>query len=329
MRIITLSIALLSLLCSTVTLAAAPIKIKFAHVVAETTPKGIGALLFKERVEKELAGKVVVEVYPNSQLYDDDKVMEAMLLGDVQMAAPSLAKFGQYTKKLQVFDLPFLFDNLAALERFQAGKMGKDLLNSMQKKGYKGLAYWHNGMKHLSANKCLHVPEDAKGLKFRIQPSDVLQAQFEQLGASPQKLAFAEVYNALQTGVVDGTENPWSNTYSKKFYEVQKCISDTDHGYLGYMVVTSNKFWKSLPNDVRTTLEKILADITVEVNQKATALEKEDRQKIVDAKRAEVIKLTDVELSKWRDTMKPVWKKFEKEIGEEVINAAIEANKVK
>jgi C4-dicarboxylate-binding protein DctP len=329
MRIITLSIALLSLLCSTVTLAAAPIKIKFAHVVAETTPKGIGALLFKERVEKELAGKVVVEVYPNSQLYDDDKVMEAMLLGDVQMAAPSLAKFGQYTKKLQVFDLPFLFDNLAALERFQSGKMGKDLLNSMQKKGYKGLAYWHNGMKHLSANKCLHVPEDAKGLKFRIQPSDVLQAQFEQLGASPQKLAFAEVYNALQTGVVDGTENPWSNTYSKKFYEVQKCISDTDHGYLGYMVVTSNKFWKSLPGEVRTTLEKILAELTVEVNQKATALEKEDRQKIVDAKRAEVIKLTDAELGKWRDIMKPVWKKFEKEIGEEVINAAIEANKVK
>jgi C4-dicarboxylate-binding protein DctP len=329
MRIITLSIALLGLLCSTVTLAAAPIKIKFAHVVAETTPKGIGALMFKERVEKELAGKVVVEVYPNSQLYDDDKVMEAMLLGDVQMAAPSLAKFGQYTKKLQLFDLPFLFDNLAALERFQAGKMGKDLLNSMQKKGYKGLAYWHNGMKHLSANKCLHVPEDAKGLKFRIQPSDVLQAQFEQLGASPQKLAFAEVYNALQTGVVDGTENPWSNTYSKKFYEVQKCISDTDHGYLGYMVVTSHKFWKSLPDDVRTTLEKILAEVTVEVNQKATALEKEDRQKIVDAKRAEVIKLTDVELSKWRDAMKPVWKKFEKEIGEAVINAAIEANKVK
>lgn len=329
MRIITLSIAVLSLLCSTVTFAADPIKIKFAHVVAETTPKGIGALMFKEQVEKQLAGKVVVEVYPNSQLYDDDKVMEAMLLGDVQMAAPSLAKFGQYTKKLQVFDLPFLFDNLAALERFQASKAGKELLNSMQKKGYKGLAYWHNGMKHLSANKCLHVPDDAKGLKFRIQQSDVLQAQFEQMGASPQKLAFAEVYNALQTGVVDGTENPWSNTYSKKFYEVQKCISDTDHGYLGYMLVTSNKFWKSLPDDVRTTLEKILADVTVEVNKKATALEIEDRQKIVDSKRTEVIKLTDAELSKWRDVMKPVWKKFEKEIGEDVIKAGIEANKSK
>lgn len=329
MRIMTFGIAVCTLLFASMTVAAEPIKIKFAHVVAETTPKGIGALMFKERVEKQFPGKVVVEVYPNSQLYDDDKVMEAMLLGDVQMAAPSLAKFGQYTKKLQIFDLPFLFDNLAALERFQASKSGKDLLDSMQKKGYKGLAYWHNGMKHLSANKCLRTPEDAKGLKFRIQQSDVLQAQFEQMGASPQKLAFAEVYNALQTGVVDGTENPWSNTYSKKFYEVQKCISDTDHGYLGYMVVTSNRFWKSLPDDIRTGLEKILTEVTVEVNQKATQLEKDDRQKIVDSKRTEVIKLTDAELNKWRDAMKPVWKKFEKEIGEDVIKAAIEANKAK
>lgn len=306
------------------------IKIKFSHVVAESTPKGVGASLFEQLVEERLAGKVEVEVYPNSQLYDDNKVMEALLLGDVQMAAPSLAKFGKYTKKLQVFDLPFLFDDLAAVDRFQNGPMGEKLLSSMRQHGYLGLGYWHNGMKQLSANRVLKVPTDAKGLKFRIQQSDVLQAQFEAVGALPEKLAFAEVYNALQTGVVDGTENPWSNIYSKKFHEVQKYFSETNHGVLDYLLVTSVKFWDSLPNDIRVELEKILAEVTEVVNQKAFDLAMENRQKVIDfgkkTGKTEVLTLSKEELAQWREAMKLVWQQFEAEIGKEVIEAALAAN---
>ncbi len=198
-----------------------PMVIKLSHVVADATPKGQASIKFKELVEKALPGKVQVQVFPNSQLFGDGKEMEALALGDVQIIIPSLAKFGKYTPKLQIFDLPFLFDNLAAVDRFQASKEGQALLMSMEKKNIIGLGYLHNGMKQLSANKALNTPADAKGLKFRIQSSDVLEEQFKAVGASPQKLAFAEVYQALQTGVVDGTENPWSNTYSKKFHEVQ------------------------------------------------------------------------------------------------------------
>jgi C4-dicarboxylate-binding protein DctP len=316
--------------CSGGSNPAAPIKIKFSHVVAETTPKGIGAIKFKQLVEQRLAGKVVVEVFPNSQLYGDDKEMEALLLGDVQLIAPSLAKFGKYTKKLQVFDLPFLFDDLSAVERFQKGPMGKQLLSTMANAGFLGLGYWHNGMKQLSANKPLRLPTDAKGVKFRIQQSDVLQAQFEALGANPQKLAFAEVYNALQTGVVDGAENPWSNIYSKKIHEVQKYFSETSHGVLDYLIVTRTSFWTGLPADIRTELEKILAEVTEEVNKRAFDLEIENRQKVIDfgkdTKKTEVLTLTKEELAQWREAMKPVWQKFEKDIGKDVIDAALAAN---
>lgn len=326
MRFIT--IITVVLLAASFSLPAAPIKIKFSHVVAESTPKGVGAKMFKRLVEKRLAGKVVVEVYPNSQLYDDKKVMEALLLGDVQMAAPSLAKFGKYTTKLQVFDLPFLFDDLEAVERFQHGKMGKKLLQSMQKKGYLGLAYWHNGMKQLSANTPLRTPSDIEGLKCRIQQSDVLQAQFEAVGVNPQKLAFAEVYNALQTGVVDCAENPWSNIYSKKFHEVQQYFSETNHGALDYLLVTNAGFWKRLPDDVRTELEKIITEVTVEVNKLAYDLAMESRQKVIKSGRSEVLTLTEEEIAKWRTAMKPVWDEFESEIGKDIIEAAIEANKI-
>ncbi len=332
MRILTISLALLILSAcgDKANQTATPIKIKFSHVVAESTPKGIGAKLFKQRVAERLAGKVVVEVYPNSQLYDDNKVMESLLLGDVQLAAPSLAKFGKYTKKLQVFDLPFLFDNLQAVDRFQRAPMGQKLLASMEKRGYLGLGYWHNGMKKLSANQPLRVPADAKGLKFRIQQSHVLQAQFKALSASPQKLAFAEVYNALQTGVVDGQENTWSNIESKKYYEVQKYFSETNHGVLDYLVVTNAKFWKGLPDDIRTELENILAEVTAEVNERAYELAMASRQKVIDFGKetgnTEVLTLTNVELARWREAMQPVWKQFEQEIGKEVIEAALAAN---
>ena len=197
---------------------AAPIVIKYSHVVADATPKGQSALKFKELAEKYLPGKVDVQVFPNSQLFGDGKEMEALLLGDVQFIAPSLSKFSKYTKQLQVFDLPFLFNDIQAVDRFQASKEGQALLTSMTSKGVLGLGYMHNGMKMLSATRALNMPTDAKGLKFRIQPSAVIEAQFEAVGANPQKLAFSEVYQALQSGVVEGQENTWSNIYSKKFH---------------------------------------------------------------------------------------------------------------
>jgi C4-dicarboxylate-binding protein DctP len=302
------------------------IKIKFSHVVAENTPKGRGALMFKKLVEERLGDKVVVEVYPSSQLFDDKKVMQAILLGDVQIAAPSLSKFNKFTKKLQVFDLPFLFDDIDAVDRFQNGPTGRALLDSMKKKGYKGLAYWHNGLKQLSANKPLHMPADAKGLKFRIQQSDVLEAQFRALDANPQKMAFSEVYNALQTGVVDGQENTWSNIYSKKFFEVQKSFSETNHGLIDYLVVTNAKFWDGLPDDIRAELEKALAEATLHANKIAREKAEGDRQKIINSGVTEVLTLTKDELAAWRKAMAPVWKKFEDEIGKDVIDAALASN---
>jgi C4-dicarboxylate-binding protein DctP len=306
--------------------AADPIVIKFSHVVAEHTPKGQGALLFKQLAEERLAGKVKVEVYPNSQLFGDGKEMEALLLGDVQIIAPSLAKFEQYTKKLQIFDLPFLFDNIQAVDRFQNSPEGKSLLTSMEDKGITGLAYWHNGMKQLSANKALREPKDARGLKFRVQASKVLEEQFKAVRANPRKMSFAEVYQGLQTGVVNGAENPWSNIYSQKMHEVQKFITESDHGVLDYMLITNTKFWDGLPADVRSELEKIVAEVTVEVNKQADALNQGDKQRIIDAKTSEIIQLTPEQRGMWRDAMKPVWKEFEGEIGADLITAAEPAN---
>ncbi len=260
---------------------AAPIVIKYSHVVADVTPKGQAALKFKELAEKKLAGKVEVQVFPNSQLFGDGKEMEALLLGDVQIIAPSLAKFGKYTKQLQIFDLPFLFSDLEAVDRFQASAEGQALLNSMNKKGITGLGYLHNGMKQLSANKQLSMPADAKGLKFRIQASDVLEAQFKAVGGNPQKLAFAEVYQALQTGVVDGAENPWSNIYSKKFHEVQSYIMESNHGVLDYMVITNTKWWDGLPADVRTGLNEAMKESIAYGNKVANDEDAEFRKKVI------------------------------------------------
>lgn len=308
--------------------AQTPIKIKFSHVVADATPKGQGALWFKQEVEKKLAGKVVVEVYPNSSLFGDAKEMEALALGDVQIIAPSLSKFDKFTKKLQVFDLPFLFDDIAAIDRFQKTKLGQSLLeDSIKPKGYKGLAYWHNGMKQLSATKPLRAPGDAKGLKFRIQPSNVLLAQFQALGANPQKMAFAEVYQALQVGTVEGQENTWSNIYSQKFHEVQKYITETNHGVIDYMVVANTAFWEKLPKDIRTALDKIMAEVTIKANKAADDFNEADKKKIVDAKTSEIIKLTKDQASQWRKAMEPVYKQFEPEIGKDVIQAALASNK--
>ncbi|PZQ44129.1 MAG: C4-dicarboxylate ABC transporter [Ectopseudomonas oleovorans] len=307
--------------------ADAPILIKFAHVVADNTPKGQGALLFKQLAEERLPGRVKVEVYPNSSLFGDGKEMEALLLGDVQMLAPSLAKFEQYAKPVQIFDLPFLFDNMEAVDRFQASPEGRGLLTSMEDKNITGLAYWHNGLKVMSANKPLRVPADARGLKFRVQASAVLEEQFKAVRANPRKMSFAEVYQGLQTGVVNGTENTWSNYESQKVHEVQKYFTESDHGLIDYMVITNAKFWKGLPADVRGPLEEIMAEVSIEVNKQAEALNQSSKQKIIDAKTSEIIELTPEQRAEWREAMRPVWEKFQGEIGADLIKAAEESNK--
>jgi C4-dicarboxylate-binding protein DctP len=308
--------------------AQAPIVVKFSHVVAENTPKGQGALKFKELAEKKLPGKVQVQVFPSSQLFGDAKEMEALLLGDVQLIAPSLSKFDRYTKKLQVFDLPFLFDDIEAVDRFQATPTGQSLLTTMKNRGLIGLAYWHNGMKQLSTNKDKLVrPDDVKGLKFRIQASDVLEAQFRALNANPQKMAFSEVYQALQTGVVDGQENTWSNIFSQKFFEVQKTIAETNHGIIDYMVVANAKWWDGLAPDVKKGLSEAMKEATDFANKMAEELNQADRKKIADANKAKIQKLSKDDIAAWRKAMEPVWKKFEGDIGRDLIDAALKSNK--
>jgi len=317
------------LLCLSVSASADPIVIKFSHVVADNTPKGQAALKFKELAEKRFPGKVEVQVFPNSQLFGDGKEMEALLLGDVQIVAPSLSKFSKYTKKLQIFDLPFLFDDLSAVDRFQNSPKGHELLASMEGKGITGLGFLHNGMKQYSANVPLHKPSDAKGLKFRIQASDVLEEMFKAVGGNPQKIAFAEVYQSLQSGVVDGTENPWSNTYTKKFYEVQKYITESDHGVLDYIVATNAKWWNGLPAEIRKGLDEAMHEAIAYGNKIAFTEDDDYRAKVIASKKTEIIKLTKAEKEQWRNAMKPVWTKFEGEIGKDLIDAALQSNSSK
>jgi len=300
--------------------------IKFSHVTnTDKHPKGIAASLLAKRVNEEMNGKVCLEVFPNSTLYNDNKVLEAMLSGDVQMAAPSLSKFEKFTKKFRIFDLPFLFKDVAAVDRFQNSSAGQKLLNSMRRRGLQGLAYWHNGMKQISANRPLIKPDDAKGLKFRVQASDVLVAQFQQLGANPQKMAFSEVYGALQTKVIDGQENTWSNVYGKKFFEVQDGVTESNHGILDYLVVTSAKWWKGLPNDIRTQLSGILKEVTELRNAESTRVNNSNREAIKKAG-GTVRTLSNEQRQVWVEAMKPVWKKFEKDIGADLMQAAMKAN---
>ncbi|RRJ85333.1 TRAP transporter substrate-binding protein [Aestuariirhabdus litorea] len=306
---------------------AAPVELKFAHVVAENTPKGQMALKFRDLVAERLAGKVEVKVFPNSQLFGDNKVLEAMLLGDVQMAAPSLSKFQKYTESLQIFDLPFLFKDMAAVERFQNGPTGQAMLSSMKNKGLIGLGFLHNGMKQLSANDPLRTPADASGKKFRIQTSDVLQAQFEAVNAVPLKKPFSEVFTLLQTKAIDGQENTWSNIYSKKFFEVQPYITESNHGVLDYLIVTSTEFWMGLDDDVRAELKKALDEAIAYGNNIAAEKGDSDRQAIIDSGRSEVLALSDAERQQWVEAMKPVWAQFASQIGQENIDAAVAANK--
>lgn len=296
--------------------------IKFSHVTnTDKHPKGIAASLLQERVNEEMNGVACMEVFPNSTLYNDDKVLEAMLQGDVQLAAPSLSKFEKFTKKFRLFDLPFMFKDIRAVDAFQASDAGQSLMDSMQRRGLQGLAYWHNGMKQMSANVPLMEPGDADGLKFRVQSSDVLVAQMEALGASPQKMSFSEVYGALQQGVVDGQENTWSNIYGKKFFEVQDGITQTDHGIIDYLVVTSVDWLDSLEPEVRDQFLTILGEVTEQRNAESTQVNLDAKQAILDAG-SEVRELDADQRAKWVEIMKPVWDQFKDDVGQENIDAA-------
>ncbi|WP_312724276.1 TRAP transporter substrate-binding protein [Stutzerimonas nitrititolerans] len=303
-----------------------PILIKFSHITADSTPKGQGALMFKKLVEERLPGQVEVQVFANSSLYGDGKEMEALLMNEVQLLAPAPSKLEQYTKQLQLFDLMFLFDDMAAAQRFQQSEKGRAMLKSMEDKGITGLAYWLNGMRQFTANKPLREPADARGQKFRVQPSDLQAAQYTALRAVPRKMAFAEIYQGLQTGVVNAQDNPWSNIYSQKYYEVQKYMTESNHGIGNYLLITNTKFWNGLPAPVRGELEAIIEEVTAEVNRQAEALNEEARQGIVASGKSEILVLTDEERAKWREAVQPAWAKFEDEIGKDLIEAAQAAN---
>jgi C4-dicarboxylate-binding protein DctP len=302
--------------------AADPIVIKFSHVVAPDTPKGRAAEYFKQLAESRTKGRVKVEVFPNSQLYKDREEMEALQLGAVQMLAPSLAKFGPLgVRAFEVFDLPYIFPNKETLYRVMDGDVGKKLFGMLEPKGIKGLAYWDNGFKQMSANKPVRTVEDFKGLKMRIQSSKVLEAQMKALGANPQVMAFSEVYSALQQGVVDGTENPMSNLYTQKMHEVQKHLTLSDHGYLGYAVIVNKAFWDGLPADIRATLDKAMADATVFARKIAQEENDEALAKVKASGYTEVYLLPYRDRLVWHKALLPVHKEFEEKIGRDNIQA--------
>ncbi len=297
-----------------------PVVIKFSHVVAPNTPKGKAADKFKELADKYTGGKVKVEVFPNSQLYKDKEELEALQLGAVQMLAPSLAKFGPIgAREFEAFDIPFIIPDRAAMGRITKGPLGKKLMSKLEPKGIVGLAFWDNGFKIMSANKPLHKPEDFRGLKMRIQSSKVLESQMRALGAIPQVMAFSEVYQGLQTGVVDGTENPPSNMYTQKMHEVQKHATLSNHGYLGYAVIVNKKFWDGLAPDIRTQLEKAMAEATDYANDIAEQENKDSIAAMKAAGKTEFYELTADERAAWRKALQPVADDMASRVGKDLI----------
>ena len=315
------ALALTGSLMVPVSAADSPIVLKFSHVVASDTPKGKAADKFKELAEKYTNGKVKVEVYPNSTLYKDKEELEALQLGAVQMLAPSNSKFGPIgIKEFEVFDLPYILPDLKTLRKVTDGPLGARLLKLLDSKGMTGLAYWDNGFKQMSANKKLLDPADYKGLKFRIQSSKVLEAQFRTLGAIPQVMAFSDVYQALQTGVVDGQENTWSNIYTQKMNEVQKYMTVTNHGYIGYVVVVNKKFWDGLPADIRDELSKAMKEATEYGNGASAQDNDEALEAIKKAGKSEIITLTSEQDEAMRKAMMPVYKDVASRVGQPLID---------
>jgi len=306
--------------------AQAPIVIKFSHVVATNTPKGSGAEFFKKLAEERTKGRVKVEVYANSTLYKDNEEVDALQLGAVQILAPSLAKFGPLgVRDFEAFDLPYLFDNYDELHKITYGPVGAGLFRKLEPKGIVGLAYWDNGFMDMSANKPLRKPADFRGLKMRIQSSKVLDSQMRALGAIPQVMAFSEVYQALQTGVVDGTENPPSNLYTQKMYEVQKYLTLSDHHYLGYAVIANKKFWDGLPPDIRKTLEQCMVETTKHVNEIAKKDNDDALEAVRKSGKTEVITLTPEEKREWKKALIKVHKENESRIGKDLIESIYKA----
>jgi C4-dicarboxylate-binding protein DctP len=304
--------------------AQTPIIIKFSHVVASNTPKGAAAEKFKELAEKYTDGKVKVEIYPNSTLYKDKEELEALQLGAVQMLAPSNSKFGPIgVREFEVFDLPYILPDLATLRKVTDGPLGAKLLKLLEPKGMIGLAYWDNGFKEMTANKKLITPEDYKGLKFRIQSSKVLESQFRALGSIPQVMAFGEVYQALQTGVVDGQENTTSNIYTQKMHEVQKFMTMTNHGYIGYVVVVNKKFWDGLPADIRTQCEKAMKEATAFGNGQSVKENDDALAEIKKAGKTEIDTLTPAQDAAMRKAMEPVYKDVASRVGQPLIDEFI------
>jgi len=301
-----------------------PIVIKFSHVVAANTPKGRAADRFKQLAEERTKGRVKVEVYPNSTLYKDKEELEALQLGSVQMLAPSLAKFGPLgVKQFEIFDVPYMFPNAEFLEKIEDGPIGRKLMAALEPKGITGLAFWDNGFKVFSANKPINVPADLKGVKMRIQSSKVLEAEMRALDAIPQVMAFGDTYQALQTGVVDGTENPWSNMYTQKMHEVQKFAVDTYHGYLGYAVIVNTKFWQGLPADIRTILEGAMKDATAYDHEIARKDNDEAMDAIAKSGRTTIIHLTPAQRAVWEQALAPVRKEVAGRVGADVIDEIV------
>src|ERR1039457_4331565 len=307
-------------LAASVVHAQQPIVIKFSHVVAEDTPKGKGSLRFKELAEARTKGRVKVDVYANSTLFKDGEEMQMLQLGNVQMLAPSVSKFGPLgAREFEVFDLPYIFDNYKDLHNVTQGRIGQQLFKKLDNKGIIGLAYWDNGFKEMSANKPLKTPADVRGLKMRIQSSKVLDGQMRALGATPQIMAFSDVYQALQTGVVDGTENPPSNLYTQKMNEVQKYLTLSDHGVVEYAVITNKKFWEGLPADIRTALEGAMKDAMTYTNDIAKQQNEEALEKVKALGKTQIITLTPDEKKAWKKAVLKVHRDNEATIGKELI----------
>jgi C4-dicarboxylate-binding protein DctP len=326
MKISALLFGLMTCALSAGALAQQPIVIKFSHVVAADTPKGKGAEYFAKKAGELTGGKVKVEVYANSTLYKDKEEMEALQLGAVQMLAPSLAKFGPLgVKEFEVFDLPYIFDNYDDLHKVTNGPVGQQLLSKLEAKGIRGLAYWDNGFKSFSANTPIKVPADLKGKKLRIQSSKVLEEEIRALGALPQQMAFSEVYQALQTGVVDGTENPISNLYTQKMHEVQKHLAITDHGYLGYAVIVNKKFWDGLPADIRKQLDEAMIQSTRYANQIAKVENDTALEAVKKSGKTQVYVPTKEERAAFKKVLVPVHQKMSARIGKETIDSVYKA----
>lgn len=321
-RILIPVLGILGMLASGPVFAQDPIVIKFSHVVAVDTPKGKAAERFKQLAEERTGGKVKVEVYPNSQLYKDKEEMEALSLGAVQMLAPSLAKFGPLgVKEFEVFDLPYIFPDKAALRKVTEGPIGQKLMEKLESKGIIGLAYWDNGFKIMSANAPLRTPKDFRGKKMRIQSSKVLEAQMRALGAMPQVMAFSEVYQAMQTGVVDGSENTPSNMFTQKHHEVQRYATLSDHGYIGYAVIVNKRFWDGLPADLRTTLEQAMQDATTYANEIAQQENDDAVKAMQQSGKIEFITLTPEERETWRKTLLPVHEDMASRVGKDLLES--------